>query len=145
VHAGRQFSLIACDDHSAFPLDGAWVGRSEGASGRVFVTRAEAVRAARKKVRSERTGQFVVHGLDGRIQDYEAYGTTPVQEPLKKSRRASDIERAVSEIALRRVQSDVLVDSSPETWPKIFEILKPSSRPGAGGKPAISAVQRPMR
>lgn len=72
MHAGRQFSLIACDDHSAFPLDGAWVGRSEGASGRVFVTRAEAVRAARKSVRSERTGQFVVHGLDGRIQDYEA-------------------------------------------------------------------------
>jgi DNA topoisomerase IA len=101
--------MLATTIH-VFPSDGAWVVKSEGTSGRVFVTQAEAIQAARKSVRSEKTGQFVVHGLDGRIQDYATYGMTPVQEPPRKSRRASDIERAVSEIALRRVQSDALID-----------------------------------
>jgi len=39
---------------------------------------------------------------------------TPVQDPPKKSSRASDIERAVGEISLRRVQADAILERSPK-------------------------------
>jgi len=40
----------------------------------------------------------------------------PVQDPPRKSRRASDIERAVGEISLRRVRGDAIRERSPKNW-----------------------------
>jgi hypothetical protein len=39
---------------------------------------------------------------------------TRVQDPPKKSRRASDIERAVGEVSLRRVQGDAIRERPPK-------------------------------
>jgi hypothetical protein len=97
-----------------FPSDGTWVVKTEGKSGKIFVTQSEAIQAARKSVKTEQAGQFVVHGTDGKIKDHGAYRMTPVQDPPKKSRRASDIERAVGEISLRRVQADAILERSPK-------------------------------
>ncbi len=97
-----------------FPSDGTWVVKKEGKSGKIFVTQGEAVQAARKSVK-KKAGQFVVHGTDGQIKDHGAYRMTPVQDPPRKSRRAGDIERAVGEISLRRVQADAIRERSPKT------------------------------
>jgi hypothetical protein len=97
-----------------FPSDGTWVLKREGKSGKIFVTQREAIKAARKSAKAEKAGQFVVHGTDGRIKDHGVYRMTPVQHPPRKSRRASDIERAVGEISLRRVQGDTTPERSPE-------------------------------
>lgn len=96
-----------------FPTNGAWVVKREGKSGKIFVTQCEAIQAALKSVRTEKAGQFVVHGADGSIKDHEVYRMTPVQDPPRKSRRARDIERAVGEISLRRVQADAILEPSP--------------------------------
>src|ERR1043165_6052393 len=80
-----------------FPSNGTWVVKREGKSGKRFGTQGEAVQAARKSVRMERAGQFVVHGENGKITDHGAYGMTRVQDPPKKSRRARDIERGSEE------------------------------------------------
>ena len=95
-----------------FPSDGAWVVKREGKSEKIFVTQREAIKAARKSAQSEEAGQFVVHGTDGRIKNYGTYRMTPVQDPPRKSRRAGDIERAVSEISLRRVLGDAVREQS---------------------------------
>lgn len=97
-----------------FPSDGTWVVKREGKSGKIFVTQGEAIQAARKSVKTEKAGQFVVHGTDGKIKDHEAYRMTPVQDPPRKSRRAGDIERAVGEISLRRVLANAIRESSPK-------------------------------
>jgi hypothetical protein len=97
-----------------FPSDGTWVVKREGKSGKTFVTQGEAIQAARKSVRTEKAGQFVVHGTDGKIKDHGAYRMTPVKDPPRKSRRAGDIERAVGEISLRRVQADAIRERSPK-------------------------------
>jgi len=97
-----------------FPLDGTWVVKREGKSGKIFVTQGEAVQAARKSLQTEKAGQFVVHGTDGKIKDHGTYRMTRVQDPPRKSRRAADIERAVSEISLRRVQADAIRERSPK-------------------------------
>jgi hypothetical protein len=98
-----------------FPSDGTWVVKREGKSGKIFVTQGEAIRAARKSVKTEKAGQFVVHGTDGKIRERGAYRMTPVQDPPKKSRRASAIERAVGEVSLRHVQADAIRERSPKT------------------------------
>ena len=97
-----------------FPSDGTWVVKREGKSGKIFVTQGEAIQAARKSVRTEKAGQFVIHGRNGKIKDHGAYRMTPVQDPPRKSRRASDIERAVSQVSLRRVQADAIRERSPK-------------------------------
>ena len=105
---------MAAETVHVFPSDGTWVVKREGKSGKIFVTQGEAVLAARKSVKTKKAGQFVVHGTDGRIKDHGTYRMTPIQDPPKKSRRAGDIERAVGEISLRRVQADAIRDRSPK-------------------------------
>jgi hypothetical protein len=89
-----------------FPSDGSWEVKREGKSGKMFVTQREAVDAARETLKRDSAGQFVVHGKDGQIREHGAYRMTPVQDPHKKSSRASDIARAVGKVALIRVKSD---------------------------------------
>jgi len=55
---------------------------------------------------SMRAGQFVVHGKDGLIKEHGTHNMTPVQDPPKKSSRASEIARAVSQVVLDRLQSN---------------------------------------
>ena len=97
-----------------YPSNGTWVVKREGKSGKIFVTQHEAVEAARKTLLTDKAGQFVVHGSDGKIKDHGAYRMTPVQDPPRKSRRASDIKRAVGKISLQRVQADTVCDRSPQ-------------------------------
>lgn len=91
-----------------FPSDGSWEVKREGKSGKIFVTQREAVDAARETVKKRGAGQFVVYGKDGQIRQHGAYRMTPIQDPPKKSSRASDIARAVGKVALIRVKSDTL-------------------------------------
>jgi len=97
-----------------YPSEGTWVVKREGKSGKVFVTQREAVEAARHSAKTEEAGQFVVHGTDGKIKDHGVYRMTPVQDPPRKSRRAREIEQAVGEISLRRVQGDAICERSPK-------------------------------
>lgn len=105
---------VAAKTVHVFPSDGTWVVKREGKSGKIFVTQREAVQAARKSVKTEKAGQFVVHGTDGKIEEHGAYRMTAVQDPPKKSRRAIDIERAVGKISLRHIQADAIRDRSPK-------------------------------
>ena len=86
--------------------DGAWTVKKEGKSGKSFSTQRKAVEAAKKSVRKERAGQFVVHGRNGQIREYGTYRMTRIQDPPKKSRMAGRIGRAVGKVVLERVQSD---------------------------------------
>ena len=88
-----------------YPADGAWAVKKEGRRAKTFATQGEAVAAARKNVKRE-TGQFVIHGKNGQIREYEAYGLTQIQDPPKKSRLAKRIGQAVGRVALNRVQTD---------------------------------------
>src|SRR5437660_1946946 len=86
------------------------VYRSDG-SARTFSTQREAVDAARASVKSERSGQFAVHGKNGEIREYETHGMIRIQDPPKKSRMAGRIGRAVGKVVLERVQSDSIPPS----------------------------------
>lgn len=86
--------------------NGTWAVKKEGKSAKIFPTQREAVDAAKESVKSERAGQFVVHGKDGEIREYGTHGMTRIQAPPKKSRMATRIARAVGKVALARVQSD---------------------------------------
>jgi hypothetical protein len=86
--------------------DGAWQVKKEGKSAKIFSTQRKAVDAAKKSVKKERAGQFVVHGRNGQIREYGTYRMTRIQDPPKKSRLAGRIARAVGKVALERVQSD---------------------------------------
>src|SRR6266487_935330 len=88
-----------------FRSDGSWLVKREGKSGKIFVTQREAIDAARKSVKRDSAGQFVVHGKNGQIKEHGSHGMTQIQDPPKKSGRASDIARAVSQVVLKRVQS----------------------------------------
>lgn len=85
---------------------GDWAVKREGASAEVFPTQQAAIKAAKKATRESVSGQFVVHGQDGRIRQHGAHGLPHVQDPPKKSRLAGKIGRAVGKVALDRIQSD---------------------------------------
>jgi hypothetical protein len=91
--------------------DGAWTVKKEGKSAKVFSTQRKAVEAAKKSVKKERAGQFVVHGRNGQVREYGTYRMTRIQDPPKKSRLAARIARAVGKVALERVQSDSIPSS----------------------------------
>jgi uncharacterized protein DUF2188 len=91
--------------------NGVWAVQKEGVSAQTFPTRREAATAARQRIRRD-MGQFVVHGPDGGIREYETHGMTPVQNPPGKSRLAKRIGRAVGKVALRRLQSDQVAPSA---------------------------------
>jgi Uncharacterized protein conserved in bacteria (DUF2188) len=85
--------------------NGNWAVKKEGKSARIFSTQGEAIDAAKRSVRGERAGQFVVHGKDGEIREHETHGMIRIQDPPKKSRMADRIRRAVGKVALERVRS----------------------------------------
>jgi hypothetical protein len=89
-----------------FPSNGSWLVKREGKAGKVFLTKREAVNAARMTIKKETAGQFVVHGKDGEIKEYGVFGMTPVQDPPEKSARAREIARVVGKLALSRVQAN---------------------------------------
>src|SRR5437868_12331771 len=84
---------VAAKTVHVYRSNGAWAVKKEGESARTFSTQREAVDAARASVKSERTGQFVVHGKNGEIRDYETHGMIRIQDPPKKSRMAGRIGR----------------------------------------------------
>jgi hypothetical protein len=86
--------------------NGAWTVKKEGQSAEAFSTQKQAVAAARKSIKKERAGQFVVHGPNGEIRKHESHGMTRIQEHPKKSPIARQIARAVGKVVLERVQSD---------------------------------------
>ena len=96
---------MAAKTFHVYRSDGAWTVKKEGKPGRTFPTQQQAITAARASMRREGSGQFVVHGRDGRIRQYGTYRMTRIQEPRKKSPNAAQIERAVSKMALERVQA----------------------------------------
>ena len=85
--------------------DGAWTVKKEGKSAKTFPTQRKAVDAAKKSVKRDRAGQFVVHGRNGEIREHGTRGMPPIQDPPKKSRMAGRIARAVGKLSLARVQS----------------------------------------
>ena len=89
-----------------YPFDGAWAVKKEGKSARTFSTQREAVDAAKKSVKREKSGQFVVHGRSGQIREYGTFRMTRVLDHPKKSRIAGRIGRAVGKMALERVLSN---------------------------------------
>lgn len=84
--------------------NGLWSVKKEGESAKTFSTEREAVRAAKESVKTQ-GGQFVLHGNNGRIRQYEVHGMTRIQDPPKKSPAAKRIGRAVGKAVLERVQS----------------------------------------
>jgi hypothetical protein len=86
--------------------DEGWQVKKEGKSAKIFSTQQQAVEDAKKSVKKERAGQFVVHGRNGQIREYGTYRMTRIQDPPKKSRLAGRIARAVGKVSLERVQSD---------------------------------------
>jgi hypothetical protein len=85
---------------------GAWTVKKEGKSAKTFPTERKAIAAARKTIKTQGSGQLVVHGNNGRLRHHETYRMIRIQHHPKKSPIAAQIERAVSEVVLRRVQSD---------------------------------------
>ena len=87
------------------PKDGRWaVKREGGSSARVFSTPKEAIKIARVIAREELPGQLVVHGLDGRIKEYNTYGITPIKDPPGK--KSAKIEKAIGQITRDRLNAD---------------------------------------
>lgn len=87
------------------PRDGQWtVKREGGKAASVFPTQREAVKSARVIAREEGPGQLVVHGLNGQIREYTAYGIPPIQDPPGK--KSARIEKAVGKIILDRLNAD---------------------------------------
>jgi hypothetical protein len=105
-YAQRYNTNMASITVHVFPSDGTWVVKSEGKPGTSFATQRAAIQAARKSIRTEKGGQYVVHGTDGRLKGRGVYRMPRVQDPPRKSPRADEIERVVSKIALSRVQAD---------------------------------------
>lgn len=96
--------------------DGGWIVKKMGQSARVFRTQREAVAAAKSAIRHEKVGQFVIHGKDGAIRGYGAYGMPRIQDPPKKSRNAHRISQVVGQAALDQLRSDgnTTGDRSPQ-------------------------------
>lgn len=89
--------------------NGAWAVKKDGRRADIFDTKQEAVKVARRDAKKARTGQVAVHAKDGRVQEHRTYGMPKVQDPPKKGRLAPEmIAKAVAEVALRRLRSDVL-------------------------------------
>jgi len=65
-----------------------------------------AVDAARKTIKNDGAGQFVVYGPDSEIRRHESYGMTRILRPRKKSPIAKQISRAVGQAVLARIKSD---------------------------------------
>ena len=86
--------------------DDGWMVKREGrkADG-VYDTKREAVASARDIARNA-SGQLVIHGVDGRIQQHDTYGMPRIQDPPGK--RSAKIERAVEKVTRDRLGSDPL-------------------------------------
>jgi hypothetical protein len=97
-----------------YPLQGTWEVKKEGTSGEVYLTRREAIDAARKSIKRTSAGQFVVYDSDGQIKEHGVYKMTPIQDPPKKSTRAREIARAVGKLALERLKSDTTRERSSQ-------------------------------
>ena len=89
------------------PRDGQWAVKREGGKpARVFSTQREAIKSARVIAREGISGQLVVHGRNGQIREYDAYGIPPIQDPPGK--KSAKIERAVGKITRDRLDADPL-------------------------------------
>jgi hypothetical protein len=97
---------MATKTFHVYRSDGAWTVKKEGKSAKSFSTQRQAIDAARKTIKREGAGQFVVHGPNGEIRKRESYGMTRIQAPRKKSRIARQIALAVGKVVLDRVRSD---------------------------------------
>jgi hypothetical protein len=90
-----------------YPSDGRWAVKKEGQPASIFRTKREAVVTAVHRGRRAKSAQVVVHGKDGRILEYRAYGMPKIQEPPRKGRLASrTIAAAVGKIVLDRLRDD---------------------------------------
>ncbi len=90
------------------PRDGTWLVQ-EGNATSTHTTQAGAIKAARKLVRRNAKGQFVVLSGDGQIVTHETYGLPEVKEPLRKSRLGTkNIEKAIGSLILDRIEADLL-------------------------------------
>jgi len=60
------------------PRNGKWAVRKAGAkkASRVYNTQKEAIRAATKAAKQEKT-ELYIHGRDGRIRERNSYGSDP--------------------------------------------------------------------
>jgi hypothetical protein len=91
--------------------EGVWAVKKAGTSARTFPTQRAAIAAAKETARKQNAAQFVVHGKNGEILDYGAYGIVRIQDPPKKSRIAGRIGRIVGKVALEKVRSTDRVPS----------------------------------
>lgn len=87
--------------------DGGWTVKKVGQSARIYRTQREAVAAARRLIRVESPGQFVLHRGDGSIAQYGVYGMPRIQPHPRKSPKAGLIGQVIGKMALERVKSDV--------------------------------------
>lgn len=65
--------------------DGAWAVKKAGTSARTFPTQKEAIDAAKDTARKQNAAQYVVHGENGEILDYGAYGIVRSKTPRKRA------------------------------------------------------------
>ena len=81
-----------------------WAVKGDGRASSIHRTKKDAVAYARSLARSADSGQFVVHGLDGRIVEQAAYHLPKIQDPPGKSTLGrKKIEKAVSAVVLHRL------------------------------------------
>jgi hypothetical protein len=85
--------------------NGSWTVKKEGRPAEAFPTQREAVEAARKTIKKDGVGQFVVYGPNSDIRKHESYGMTKILRPRKKSPIAKQISRAVGQVMLARIKS----------------------------------------
>lgn len=86
--------------------DEGWTVMREGRkTNGVYDTKREAVASARDIARNA-SGQLVIRGVDGRIQQHDTYGIPRIQDPPGK--RSAKIERAVDKVTRDRLGCDPL-------------------------------------
>lgn len=92
-----------------YRFNGTWAVKKDGRRAETFGTKREAVETAVRSGKKAKSAQVVVHGKDGRILEYRAFGMPKIQEPPKKGRLASkSIAMAVGKVVLDRLLADPL-------------------------------------
>jgi len=91
--------------------ESAWTVNRDGKIS-VFSNKRSAVEAAKRTAKGESSGQLVVHGKGGRIDEYITYGLPRVQTPPKKGRfanrsRAAELRRALFARVVERASERV--------------------------------------
>jgi hypothetical protein len=79
--------------------DSAWAVNRDGKIS-IFSNKRNAVQAAKRTAKGQSSGQLVVHGRGGRIEEYKTYGLPRVQTPPKKGRFANGTQAAALRKAL---------------------------------------------